>query len=214
MSGGARRANSAEAGFTLVALVASIAVMMILMGVGTRSWQYVMQDDREEELLFRGGQIADAIQRYQLKHGNTPPPSLEALVKARFLRKVYKDPMTRKGDWRMIRPGEPLVPIAAPSPGGPFVSPPVTRPPRPGVMTSEGLGGAVIGVVSKSTQKSLRVFNGRKRYDEWIFAPGQPRVVGRMSIIPVLPGQSGPTGQPQRQQPQQPQQPLPPGSGS
>ena len=205
MSGGARRAESAEAGFTLVALMASMAIMMIVMGVGTRSWHYVMQSDREEELLFRGGQIADAIQRYQLKHGNTPPPTLEALVKARFLRKVYKDPMTKKGDWRLIRPGEPLVPVPTPPPAGRFSPPPVTRPPRPGVMTGEGLGGAVIGVVSKSTEKSLRVFNGRKRYDEWIFAPGQPRVVGRMSIIPVLPGQVGPPAvQPRQQQPQQP----------
>jgi type II secretory pathway pseudopilin PulG len=203
MSGRARRAHSAEAGFTLVALMASIAIMMIVMAVGTRSWQYVMQNEREEELLFRGGQIADAIQRYQLKHGNTPPPNLEALVKARFLRKAYKDPMTPKGDWRLIRPGEPLVPVPTPAPGGRSSPPPAARPPRPGVMTEEGLGAAVIGVVSKSPQKSLRVFNARKRYDEWIFAPGQPRVVGRTSIIPVLPGQTVPSGQP-RQQPQQP----------
>jgi type II secretory pathway pseudopilin PulG len=200
MSGRARRAGSAEAGFTLVALMASVTIMMILMGVGTSSWQYVMQNEREEELLFRGGQIADAIQRYQLKHGQTPPPNLEALVKGRFLRKVYKDPMTLKGDWRLIRPGEPLAAAPVPSPVGRFSPPPVTRPPRPGMMNEEGLGAAVIGVASKSVQKSLRVFNGRKRYDEWIFAPGQPRVVGRMSIVPVLPGQAGPSGQSRQQQ--------------
>jgi type II secretory pathway pseudopilin PulG len=212
MSGGVRRPQSAEAGFTLVALIASMSIMMILMAVGTRSWQYVMQNDREEELLFRGGQIADAIQRYQLKHGNTSPPNLEALVKGRFLRKVYKDPMSPKGDWRLIRPGEPLVPIPQPSPRGRSSQPPISRPPRPGVMTQEGLGAAVIGVASKSTQKSLRVFNGRKRYDEWIFAPGQPRVVGRMSIVPVLPGQAGPSGQ--TGPAGQPRPPRQPGSGS
>jgi hypothetical protein len=34
-------------------------------------------------------------------------------------------------------------------------------------------------VASTSTEKSLRIFNGRTRYNEWVFLPGQPRVVGK-----------------------------------
>ena len=111
----APRGTPGDAGFTLIALMASVAVGMILMGVAAPSWRYVMRDEREEELLFRGSQIADAIQSYQQKHGNAPPPNLETLVKGRFLRKLYKDPMTAKGEWRLILQGEPLAPPGSPS---------------------------------------------------------------------------------------------------
>jgi type II secretory pathway pseudopilin PulG len=187
MSGGRARVGSSEAGFTLVALMASVAVMLILMGVGARSWQYVMKSEREEELIFRGGQIADAIQRFQAKNGNALPTSLTVLVKGRFLRKVYKDPMAKDGEWRLVRQGEAIAPIPAPSasPGG--SPPPTTRPSGPGVPVGQSFGG-IIGVASKSTEQSLRLFNGRSRYNEWIFAVGQPRVVGRTPATPLVPG--------------------------
>ena len=73
-----------QAGYTLVALLASVTIMLILMGAATPTWTYIMQDDREEELLFRGGQIADAVARYQKKTANALPVSLEILVKGRF----------------------------------------------------------------------------------------------------------------------------------
>jgi type II secretory pathway pseudopilin PulG len=201
MSGAARR-SAGQSGFTLIALMASIAVGMVLLGVAAPSWRYVMRDEREEELIFRGSQIADAIQSYQAKHGNAAPPSLETLVKGRFLRKAYKDPMTPKGEWRLIRQGEPLAPPGPAPSGRPSLSaspPPITRPPGPGMPGAQGIG-AIVGVASRSTEKSLRIFNGRKRYDEWYFAAGQPRVVGSTSIIPVPPGapQQGPQRRPSR----------------
>jgi type II secretory pathway pseudopilin PulG len=65
--------KGSEAGFSLVAAAASITIMLVLMGMAMPSWKYVMQNAREEELIFRGGQIADAIERYQKKHGNALP---------------------------------------------------------------------------------------------------------------------------------------------
>ena len=47
-----------------------------------------MQNMREEELIFRGGQIADAIERYQKQERQRGArQSLEVLVKGKFLRK-------------------------------------------------------------------------------------------------------------------------------
>ena len=70
--------------------------MLIAMGVAAPTWQHVMQDDREQELLYRGGAIADSIARYQKKNGGALPVSLDVLVKGRFLRRAYKDPMTKR----------------------------------------------------------------------------------------------------------------------
>jgi len=47
-------------------------------------------------------------------------------------------------------------------------------------------------VASRSTEESLRLFNGRKRYNEWLFIPGQARVIGRPLVpVPPVPRQPG-----------------------
>jgi hypothetical protein len=186
-----------------------------------------MKNDREEELIFRGGEIADAIARYQRRNGNALPPSLEVLVKGKFLRRAYKDPMTRDGKWRLIRPGEAIGPVAPGGAGtGGAGSGSSAFGPRPaggagGSSSGSGFGspsssgssfgssqggasssssgfgsqpgtmmGGFQGVASTSTDKSLRVFNGRTRYNEWVFLPGQPRVVGR-PVGPAVPQPGG-----------------------
>jgi len=184
----ARGGECGEDGFSLVMLLAGITVMMIVMGAAVPTWRYVMQDDREQELYFRGDQIARAVEEYQRKNGNTYPPSLDVLVKGRFLRKAYKDPMTKNGKWRLVRPGEA---VTANAPGG--------ASPKPGASASPAFGapqpiggtsvGLVAGVASLSKQESLRLFNGRTRYDQWVFLAGQPRRLGRNTgPMPGAPG--------------------------
>jgi type II secretory pathway pseudopilin PulG len=195
-----------EAGYSLVALLAAVTVMLVAMGAAVPAWKYVMKNEREEELIFRGGQIADAIVRYQRRHGNAYPPSLEVLVERKFLRKLSKDPMTKEGRWRLVRPGEA---VGAPGgPGAPPVTlpggaspPPTTQPAGPGAPTGTSFG-LVMGVVSTSAEKGLRVFNGRTRYNEWAFVAGQPRVVGRPATIGGLgPPRPSPGPTPLRTQP-------------
>jgi type II secretory pathway pseudopilin PulG len=194
-----------EDGYSLVALMVAVAVMLVLMTAAVPSWRYLMKNDREEELIFRGGEIADAIARYQRRNGNALPPSIDALVKGHFLRRAYKDPMTKDGKWRLIRPGEAIGPVPGAAGAGrgkgagAGTSPATSGTGKSGTGTAgtgtsgsaasssastRGLGGGTTiggfqGVASTSTEKSLRVFNGRTRYSEWLFVPGQPRVVGR-----------------------------------
>jgi type II secretory pathway pseudopilin PulG len=187
-----------EAGYSLVALLAAVAIMMIMLAAAVPSWRYVMKNDAEEELIFRGGEIADAVTRYQRRNGNALPSSLEALVKGKFLRRPYKDPMTKHGRWRFIRPGEAISPVVPGIPGPGGVTTTTTTTTRPSAFSTPGtvLGGFQ-GVASTSTEKSLRIFNGRTRYNEWVFLPGQPRVVGR-PVGPAMPrpGSASPTAQP------------------
>jgi type II secretory pathway pseudopilin PulG len=183
----------AEAGYSMVALLAAVAIMMIMMAAAVPSWRYVMKNDAEEELLFRGGEIADAIARYQRRNGNALPASLEVLVKGKFLRRPYKDPMTKHGRWRFIRPGEAIGPVTPgiPGPGGVTPTTTTTTTTRPSAFSTPGtLLGGFQGVASTSTEKSLRIFNGRTRYNEWVFLPGQPRIVGRQ-VGPALPRPGG-----------------------
>lgn len=187
------RPESGERGYALVALVTALTVMLVLMSVAAPTWHYVVQNDREEELLFRGGQIADAVSRYQRKNGSGFPPNLDVLVKGKFLRKAYKDPMTKSGEWRLLRPGEQILPPLPPRTGVPgLASPSPTPTPSPSPTPRIGPGGpggdvslgGIVGVVSRSTETSIRLYNGRSRYDQWIFAPSQPRVIGRLVTPP------------------------------
>jgi type II secretory pathway pseudopilin PulG len=177
----------------MVALLAAVAIMMIMMAAAVPSWRYVMRNDAEEELIFRGGEIADAIARYQRRNGNALPPSLEVLVKGKFLRRAYKDPMTKHGRWRFLRPGEAIAPITPgiPGMGGSPTTTTTTTTTRPSAFTQPGMTlGGFQGVASTSTDKSLRIFNGRTKYNEWVFLPGQPRVVGR-PVGPAMPRPGG-----------------------
>lgn len=185
-----RPSPRAEDGFSLVQVVAITAVMLILMSAGIPTWRYVMQDAREEELIFRGIQIAEAVERYQRKNGNAPPPSLDVLVKGKFLRKAYKDPMTRDGKWRFVRPGEVQGGgTPAPRPSG---SPAPEATPAPSGGPVGGIG-AVMGVASTSNDKSLRSVNGKTRYNEWVFAAGQQVKVGE-TLVKKVPGAPTPGG--------------------
>lgn len=174
----------AQSGFSLLMLLGVCAITLILLAAAVPSWRYIMQDEREQELLFRGFQIADAVAAYQSKNGGGAPASLEVLVKGKYLRKAYKDPMTSDGAWRLIHPGETTSPITAPGAPG---SPPSPSPlPALNPMGAPpGTTGFVLGVASRSREKSLRLFNGRSHYNEWIFAVGQPRVVGRTPELGV-----------------------------
>ncbi len=190
-----------EDGYSLVALLAAVGVMMVMMAAAVPSWRYVMKNDAEEELIFRGGEIADAIARYQRRNGNALPPSLEVLVKGKFLRRAYKDPMVKHGRWRFLRPGEAMGPMTPPAgaPGGsPTTTTTTTTTTRPSAFPQpETTMGGFQGVASTSTEKSLRVFNGRTRYNEWLFLPGQPRIVGRPQGPRVpQPGGAFPTPRP------------------
>lgn len=192
----------AERGYALAALLATVTMMMVAMAAAVPSWKYVVKNDREEELIFRGGQIADAIRRFQAKNGNALPGSLDVLVRGKYLRKAYADPMTKDGKWRLVRQGEGLPASGPRPPGSPSPSPSPSASPRPGAplgATAPGSSvGAIAGVASFSTEKSLRLFNNRERYSEWFFVAGQPRIVGRT----VLAGPQqvpGPRGQPQQQ---------------
>jgi type II secretory pathway pseudopilin PulG len=185
-----------EAGFAMAALIVTLAVMLLAMSAAAPTWRYIVKDDKEQELIFRGNQIADAIQRYQAKNGNAVPPTLEVLVKGKFLRKAYKDPMAEDGEWRLIHLGETVG--ARTGPG----SSPTRRPSQAWQrrsrfgMAGQPLGG-IVGVASTSEEEGLRLYNGRSKYSEWVFGPGQPRVVGNRPVGPAVPAITQPGQVPQ-----------------
>jgi type II secretory pathway pseudopilin PulG len=217
------RRRTSEAGYAMAALLVSIAIMGIVATMALPAWRQAAKREKEAELFFRAGQYAHAIEKFRRKTGGGAyPPDIDFLVRQKYLRKKYKDPMTKDGEWRIVTPQELQAggvgtgragsssPLpggttgnrgstfgsgtgfgstagssgASPSgPGGIGAGSSSGLSPGPGGLTPGGRTssfgadspggrtvqmGPVAAVASKSTEKSIRIFKGRDRYDQWI----------------------------------------------
>lgn len=246
-----------DRGYAMAALLVALSVMGIMLSVALPVWRTSVQREREAELVFRGEQYVQAITLFSRRNGGYPT-SLDVLRTGRYIRKLYKDPITN-GDFQPVYLGQ----IAAATPGvpgqgGPTVPAPSGFRGQPAGRAGQPLGGApqqqlelrqqfgqqpatrggggqtppiagrfgqspagalgqpgalgagpIIGVVSKSTGEALRLYNGRGRYNEWLFvstaatqqpgaptgaqAPGLPGRGGRAGEA-AAPGRGGPPG--------------------
>lgn len=161
--------RSRESGYAMVGLLVGIALLTISLSVALPVWRTMILREKEAELLWRGQQYDRALQLYRRKTGAPGPPNLDVLVKERYLRKKYKDPIAND-DFE-------LVPLGAPNAPG-------VRQPR------RGFGQLIGGVRSKSKKRSLRVVNGKQVYNEWQFTY-EPFAVGGQ---PTAPGEQAPPG--------------------
>lgn len=188
----------------MAALLIAMSIMAVLLTVALPVWKHAAQREKEEELVFRGLQYAHAIGLFQRKFANAYPPSVDALVEQRFLRKKFKDPITND-DFAIIPAGA-TVPGAATggqrgaAPAGRGAPGAGTQPPAPG----RGGAGAQVaaagisGVTSKSKDQSIRLYNGRSHYNEWAFVyVATVQQAGAGAPGTAAPGQTGRGGQPQ-----------------
>ena len=168
-----------DSGYLMVALLVAMSVMAILMTAALPAWHTLAQREREAELVFRGEQIARALGLYQRRFANAPAPSIDFLVEQRFLRKKYKDPITND-DFQVLTSSsntgaagqtsslqssfQQLQSSLGVGRGGGATAGAQGRAGGPAI-------GGIVGVTSKSPLKSLRLYNGRDTYDQWVFAP-------------------------------------------
>ena len=139
----------------MAGLLVALSVMAILLSVALPTWSQMIRREKEEELIFRGNQYARALSRYQRTRPGAAPTSLDELIKERLLRKKFKDPLSPEKDGEFQ-----LLYLNQTGTGG--------RGAMPGTPSSKPSGG-IRGVASKNTGQSLRVLNGKNRYNEWEF---------------------------------------------
>jgi len=184
-----------EKGYTLAGALCLIAVMSIFMAMSIPLWQRVKQRENEEELVFRGKEYIEAIARYHQRF-HTYPADLETLEKQKFIRRLYKDPMTKSGKWKILTPSS----VVETGEAGTINDPGQKKGQTPDKQKVEaptgnsGFGertlqenenrdgtaesdeepetetiGPVVGVASRSKKPSMKIFNGQTTYNKWIF---------------------------------------------
>jgi type II secretory pathway pseudopilin PulG len=115
-------ARQSEAGYTLVALLAMMTVLALFAMAVAPSVQQEAQREREQEAIFRGEQVAEAIRAYyryrttvRAAGDQALPTSMDQLLegipvpggsKNRQILRVSaaRDPLTIEGEWRFILP--------------------------------------------------------------------------------------------------------------
>ena len=204
------------AGYAMAALLVGLAVMSVLLSAAMPVWRQAARRDAEAELVFRGEQYARSVVLFQRKFAGAFPPSLELLLEQRFLRKAYADPMVEDGEFQLLyQQTAAVAPGGAAGPGGtgtlgasPFARATPQSPQSGGASeTIAGPRGGIIGVASRSEEESIRLYNGRSKYNEWQFvyaeatqqpgapggaSPGQPVGPGGPGGTPSGPGSFGP----------------------
>ena len=219
--------RTSDAGYAMAGLLVALGIMGVVMSMLMPSWSTWAKREREAELIFRGEQYMHAIELYQRQFAGAYPTDVSLLVEQRFLRKAFTDPMTGAA-FQILTQGSvsaaagPAEPVAGmpgvtqqqadgratrvdqgPVAGGTRASAtPFTEAARG---MNEG-GGGIIGVASTSTDTSMALYNGRNRYDEWLFVylpqtaqpgagagvPGaRPGLGGGLGGFGQVPGQLG-----------------------
>jgi type II secretory pathway pseudopilin PulG len=111
-----------QAGFTYIGLLVAVVLIGLMLTAASRVWSVSEQRERETQLLFAGDSIRMAIAAY-FASGHQYPPSLHDLLgdprsptPKRYLRRLYRDPMTGDADWTLLlAPGGGIMGVASSS---------------------------------------------------------------------------------------------------
>ncbi len=179
-----------EHAYNLVVLVMAITVMNIMIAMALPATSQQLRRDKEEELIFRGLQYAEALRRFQLDNQRQPvrfDELMEDFGKPRAIRRLWPNPMTEDGSWALLLvagqgpPGQDLVNPAADerdshsADGVPTV--PIGEVPKRGEEEFGGFGkndalsvlGPIRGVYSLEGGESVKSFFGSFEISEWQF---------------------------------------------
>lgn len=199
-----RRSVFAEAGYAMAALLVGMSVMAIILTAAMPTWSHMIRREKEEELIFRGNQYARAINQYQRKFANASPASLDVLIEQRLLRKKFRDPLSpdKEGEFQLlylnsqgpsargIAPGQGTAARGTGTGQGGGAGAGAAGGPAGGTTYSTTQSGGIVGVTSKNTGTSIKIYKDKQRYNEWLF-------IGMEQSQQAGPGGGGPAG-PQR----------------
>ena len=161
---GAMSSATEDSGFTLIVVLVAVAVTSILLSSAVTTWTHVMRRADEIELIWRGQQYAKAIECY-IGLRAVPPTELEQLLEARCIRKLYPQPLSEDGSWRLVRAMAPgVVPVSG---GGEDEAEEGLL--RRNLRSSE----PIVGVAPGITGTAIRAYKDSFDYEEWEFVFGE-----------------------------------------
>ncbi len=142
-----RRNQLGEHGYIMLTLLLMMALLIIAAAVIVPSITFEIRRDQEEEMIHRGVQYSRAIKAYYKKFNRYPMKieDLENTNRQRFLRKRYKDPITKQ-DFKLLHFGEVQLALTGGMgggtiPGASTIGPNGSLTPGSGLNGTPGIGG-------------------------------------------------------------------------
>lgn len=166
-------ATRTRRGYLVIMLMMAVFVITLGLLVAVPVWQTEVQREKEEELIFRGRQYAEAVRIYLLKNPNQYPSSLEDLLEEKCIRRLYRDPLGPNGEWDVIL-------ATGRAGGGREGAQEVLVAPARALASIKSA--RILGVVSSSKRRSIKIYNDQESHDKWLFFHGQdpkklPRII-------------------------------------
>ena len=212
----------------MAALLVALAVMAVLMSLALPVWRHEAQREKVDGLGFRGQQYIRAIRLYQMKTQTLPASVDVLVqgryIRKKYKDPVSgEDFLPIAAGGAIPGQGGQTVPFGRGAQGGTTGQPGAGQTGQPGrgaqSPQSGGAGstgrasqptsafgitdggivqGGMMGVVSKSKDESIRLYQGRNHYNEWpfLFVNQQPGVPGGGRGQPGGPGGQGQPGAP------------------
>ena len=189
----------------LLAVLFMMAMMVIVAMAMAPSFVQQMKRDREEEMIHRGTEYARAIKKYYKKFGRYPAnlEQLENTNQIRFLRKRYKDPLTKDGQWKLLHAGDiqaiagmATMGMPAGQTPGQVGAPGVQLGPQSGLQgqgSSSGASGSDQGVSTGAAGLQLSPQQSGAGFGNQTSAAGQTGAGGSPFVMPE-PGAAGQSG--------------------
>ena len=182
------RARHSEGGYVLLTMMLFLTLVLIAATAAAPKIAFQIKRDREEELIHRGVEYSRAIQKFSKKTGRFPTrlEELEDTSGLRFIRRLYKDPITGR-DFQLlhlsdIRPSSGVTNLnanpkqedsAADTSGdGSAAAPQPTVATHPNRSNNNNVSSGpqvIFGVASPSKARSIREFNHKDHYNQWLF---------------------------------------------
>lgn len=178
----------ADAGYNMVVLMVLVTVLNVLVAAALPAWSGAIQREKEEELIFRGLQYAEAIRIFQIRFGR-PPARLEELIEVepRSIRRLWEDPLTGQARWGLLFAGG-GAPVPGQGQGAPGAFGTDATQPQP--ITSgdpnQVTQGPISGVYSLARGEAMLEFQGKQSYSEWHFTVDTINQVLRVGEAPDL----------------------------
>lgn len=192
--------SAGESGYTLFGLMALMTLLALLATAAAPSIKQQALREREQEAIFRGEEVAEAIRLY-FRYTGRLPTSMDQLLegvprgtkKIQILRPAAAiDPLTNE-EWRLIRPRTQTMiqfqrAVMLYAEGR---LPPTTRDPQlfarygmqvtnivdtgstpttTSIEDESGIG-EFIGVASRNRDESVITYYGIEHHDQWVFTP-------------------------------------------
>ena len=179
----------------LLAVLFMMAMMVIVAMAMAPSIVMQIKRDREEEMIHRGTEYARAIKKYYKKFGRYPAnlEQLDNTNQIRFLRRRFKDPLTKDGEWKLLHYGD-IVSLVGANGVGTSAAQLAAQSAAGGLNGNAASGAAGNGLGANTaqigTQTSTQLPDGS-------FATQTPGAVQPSGgTTPLTPGGAGATGQP------------------